>query len=71
MFRGDIRPAYQSRRQGGLLSFAPPNRAPTPKLKYGTVEISGILLNFQCQAHMRKRKGFEDFLATTNVFAAT
>jgi len=41
-------------RFGGL---SPPNRAPRPlKLKYETLEINGVLSNFQCQAPLYKSK---------------
>ena len=44
----NVRP---SRRHGGaLVGLARSNKIPTPRLKYETLEISGVFVKFECQA---------------------
>ena len=41
--------------RGALVGLAPPDKAPIPpKLKYETLQISGIFVKFECQAHLAR-----------------
>jgi len=59
MFRDNIGPGLytSSVAPGSLLNLAPLNKAPTPKLKYGTIYISEVFIKFsECLTPLLKRK---------------
>jgi len=44
--------------KGGLVVLTSANKALSPsKLKYETLYINGVFINFQCQAPLHKHKG--------------